>query len=129
VLLCVDGSADAQQAAVALAGLPWIGDCQVTVLGARGAHQETAPGVAEAAALFPGAEVLDRQLTGVVAPSLTFDARAVILQAVAELGPDLVAMGTRGLGGMRRMLLGSTASALVRHAPCSVLVVRAAESA
>jgi nucleotide-binding universal stress UspA family protein len=37
---------------------------------------------------------------------------------------DLVVMGTRGRSGIVRMLLGSCAARLVRHAPCDVLVVR-----
>ncbi|HVV84357.1 MAG TPA: universal stress protein [Kofleriaceae bacterium] len=37
---------------------------------------------------------------------------------------DLVALGTHGRHGVRRILLGSVANAIVRHAPCSVLVVR-----
>ena len=38
---------------------------------------------------------------------------------------DLVAIGTHGRHGLRRVLLGSVAAAVVRHAPCSVLVARA----
>ena len=38
---------------------------------------------------------------------------------------DLVVMGTRGRTGLQRVLLGSVAENVVRHAPCSVLVVRA----
>ena len=37
---------------------------------------------------------------------------------------DLIVIGTRGLGGFRRMLLGSVSSGVVAHASCSVLVVR-----
>lgn len=37
---------------------------------------------------------------------------------------QLIVVGTRGLSGFRKLLLGSTSSALVSHAPCSVLVVR-----
>ena len=37
---------------------------------------------------------------------------------------DLVVVGTRGLSGFRKMLLGSVSAALASHAPCSVLVVR-----
>jgi nucleotide-binding universal stress UspA family protein len=37
---------------------------------------------------------------------------------------DLIVMGTRGQGGLKRFLLGSVASGVVAHAHCSVLVVR-----
>jgi nucleotide-binding universal stress UspA family protein len=37
---------------------------------------------------------------------------------------DLLVVGTRGMGGFERLLLGSVAEQCVRHAACSVLVVR-----
>ncbi len=37
---------------------------------------------------------------------------------------DLIVVGTRGLGGFKRLLLGSVASGVVHYAHCSVLVVR-----
>jgi nucleotide-binding universal stress UspA family protein len=37
---------------------------------------------------------------------------------------ELIVMGSRGLGGFKRLLLGSIASAVVAHAHCSVMVVR-----
>jgi nucleotide-binding universal stress UspA family protein len=37
---------------------------------------------------------------------------------------DLMVLGTHGLTGLKRLLLGSIAERLVRHAPCSVLVMR-----
>ena len=43
--------------------------------------------------------------------------------AVAEK-IDLIVMGTRGLGGFKKMLLGSVSSGVVTHAHCAVLVVR-----
>ena len=51
----------------------------------------------------------------------------VALEIVAlaeELGADLIVMGSRGLGGVRRALMGSVSDSVVRHAYCPVLVVR-----
>jgi nucleotide-binding universal stress UspA family protein len=52
---------------------------------------------------------------------------AVALEIVAlaeELGVGLIVMGSRGLGGVRRALMGSVSDSVVRHAHCPVLVVR-----
>ncbi|MCX5741536.1 MAG: universal stress protein [Proteobacteria bacterium] len=38
-------------------------------------------------------------------------------------GHDLIVVGTNGHRGFRRLLLGSVADAVIRHAPCSVLIV------
>jgi nucleotide-binding universal stress UspA family protein len=37
---------------------------------------------------------------------------------------DLIVVGSRGKGGLRRLLLGSVAEFVARHAPCSVLIAR-----
>jgi nucleotide-binding universal stress UspA family protein len=43
----------------------------------------------------------------------------------ARQGVDLIVMGTHGRTGLAHMLIGSVAERVVRHAPCSVLTVRA----
>jgi nucleotide-binding universal stress UspA family protein len=48
-----------------------------------------------------------------------------IVAAAAELDAELVVVGTHGRTGVRRMLLGSVAEAVVRKAGCPVLVMRA----
>jgi nucleotide-binding universal stress UspA family protein len=56
---------------------------------------------------------------------LTRERPSVALVRLAEtIGADLVVVGTRGRTGITRVLLGSVAEAVVRSAPCSVLVVR-----
>jgi universal stress protein A len=54
----------------------------------------------------------------------TGDARTAILAAAAELGADLIVMGTHGRRGVSRLVLGSVAESVARTAPCPVLLVR-----
>jgi nucleotide-binding universal stress UspA family protein len=53
------------------------------------------------------------------------DARHVILDVATEWCPDLIVLGSHGRTGLDRFLLGSVSESIVRHAPCSVEVVRA----
>jgi nucleotide-binding universal stress UspA family protein len=47
-----------------------------------------------------------------------------IVALAEELGAGLIVMGGRGLGGMKRALIGSVSDSVVRHAHCPVLVAR-----
>ena len=47
-----------------------------------------------------------------------------IVRVGEEIGAGLIVMGSRGLGGMRRALMGSVSDGVMRHAHCPVLVVR-----
>jgi universal stress protein E len=46
-----------------------------------------------------------------------------ILRAIGKRQPDLLVMGTRGHGRMRRAVLGSVANQLLKVAPCDILIV------
>ena len=50
------------------------------------------------------------------------------IEAIVEVSDnehvDLIVVGTRGLGGFKKLLLGSVSSGIVSHAKCPVLVVR-----
>ncbi len=52
------------------------------------------------------------------------DPATEVLRYVHEAAPDLLVTGSHGRTGLARMMLGSVAERLVRHATCPVLVVR-----
>ncbi|GBC69206.1 TRAP-T-associated universal stress protein TeaD [archaeon HR01] len=60
------------------------------------------------------AEILER------APSVV----EAITQYAENNSVELIVVGTRGLTGFKKLLMGSVASGVVSHAHCSVLVVR-----
>ncbi len=47
-----------------------------------------------------------------------------INQAAEKVGADLIVMGTRGLTGLKHVLLGSVAERTIRTAPCPVMTVK-----
>ena len=47
-----------------------------------------------------------------------------IVRLSEELGVGTIVIGSRGLGGLKRSLMGSVSESVVRHAHCPVLVVR-----
>ncbi len=84
----------------------------------------------EMAALRSGAsKMLDDELKrrGLEGSSRVVEGRPAhaIVEAARELAARLVIVGTRGRTGLARLTLGSVAEAVVRDAPCSVLVIRA----
>jgi len=52
------------------------------------------------------------------------DAADAICRAAERLGVDVVIVGSHGHTGLARLFLGSVSEHVVRHAPCTVLVVR-----
>lgn len=65
---------------------------------------------------FDGARVHAHARIGRAVPTL--------IQACIDYEADLLLVGTHARRGMERLLLGSVAEALVREAPCPVLVAR-----
>lgn len=64
----------------------------------------------------PGLKVEGRVVDG--------DPREVLVDACRAENADLLVVGSHGRTGLAKLLLGSVASHVVTHAPCSVLVVR-----
>jgi nucleotide-binding universal stress UspA family protein len=95
-----------------------------------------APGMAEAPVVLPPEDPMP-YLKGVVrrleAAGLTASALALegpaadtLLRYVEETSASLLCMATHGRSGLARILLGSVAEAVVRKAPCPVLLRRSA---
>jgi nucleotide-binding universal stress UspA family protein len=74
------------------------------------------------------AEAMAESLTSIEIPATAHvrkgDRAREILAAAKDLSADLIVTGSRGLGAVDRLLLGSVARNVVTHAHCSVLVVR-----
>ena len=57
----------------------------------------------------------------------TGDVRETIIDSAIRWSADLILLGSHGHKGMGRLLIGSVAESVVRHAHCSVFVVRLAQ--
>jgi nucleotide-binding universal stress UspA family protein len=78
-------------------------------------HQETASN-AERALQATGLGTQARILHG--------DPRTELVEAARTERADLLVVGSHGRTGMAKLLMGSVASHVVAHAPCSVMVVK-----
>ncbi|WZY83659.1 hypothetical protein YC2023_030043 [Brassica napus] len=56
--------------------------------------------------------------------SQTGDAKDMICQAVEQMHVDLLVVGSRGLGKIKRAFLGSVSDYCAHHAKCPILIVR-----
>ena len=59
--------------------------------------------------------------TAIIVSTATVDS---ILDYAEEKDIDLIVVGTRGHSGIKKLLLGSTASGIVTYASCPVTVVK-----
>ena len=74
--------------------------------------------------LYEAAQELQREGLTVETVARQGDPAHAIAEEAEARGVDLIAMGTRGLTGLRHLLLGSTAERVVEYAPCPVMTVR-----
>ena len=135
VLLATDGSREAELAATTAADLANSTNSELhvaTVAGGRAYNMEVPE---EAEDLKQKAQkVVEEQVQkikeagGKVAEThvrVVSEHRAeAIVDVAEEVGIGLIVMGSRGLGGIRRALMGSVSDAVVRHAHCPVMIVR-----
>lgn len=81
----------------------------------------------------PDTEALKKMLEAVVPTDsdvkyehhlVTGDPATEIVRLAEEEGVDLIVMGTHGRTGLKRLLMGSVAEAIVRRAPCPVFTYK-----
>jgi nucleotide-binding universal stress UspA family protein len=93
----------------------YVGDAELTEQARKQAQKETD-------------DVLNGFAAGSRPPSVTVHAvtgmPASELLAAAE-GADMLVVGARGVGGFKRLLLGSVSTQVTHHAPCPVVVIPA----
>ena len=133
VLVAYDGSEPAGHALTRAAQIAQRGDAEVTVISVVPLQ---ASGPRSAGPVISGdVEEHGRELDEALAKLKEAGVEAAKLEAVghpaesivdeAERGKfDLIIVGHRGRHGIQRFLMGSTATRVVTHAHCDVLVVR-----
>lgn len=124
VLVCVDGSTHADAVVRALSDLPWIGGREVTVLSVIDDATATDEPARDAARVLEAAGAATHLVVVGTEGAGGRHATRAILDRVDALAPDLVAMGTRGMTGLRRLTTGSVAGAVSHAASCTVLLAR-----
>jgi nucleotide-binding universal stress UspA family protein len=79
--------------------------------------EEAVKGVEDSGGLVTGAHLVEGR------------AADEILDLAEQIGADLVVIGSRGLGPVGRIALGSVSEAVIHHSRCPVLVLRGGEDA
>jgi len=133
IVVGVDGSQDAQLAlrwAIDMAGATGGEVVAVHALGllahVAGSDLESSQGhLDQIRALFEGDWCAALGASSVTQRCLLVDGNPVtaLLGAAAELGADLIVVGSRGTGGFAGLQLGSTSHQLVQHSDRPVVVV------
>jgi nucleotide-binding universal stress UspA family protein len=133
ILVGIDGSRPASIAVDAVVDFPWREPSEVQgVVATRGTADSTDPAfraILERASNVAADRAKQRLTTRWPAAEVYVregHAADVILATARHLHSDVIAVGWRGTGPVRRLLAGSVSRAVVRRARCPVLVVRRA---
>ena len=146
VLIATDGSDDAVAAAAHALTLLAPADtvtvlCTVEAPAVATAGQESgfAGGIADPEAIDAAWDAVDQAARSALERTVAVlntsaeveqlvdngSAGPVICRVAADQGADVVVVGSRGRGAIKRALLGSVSSHVANNAPCPVMIVRA----
>ena len=134
LLVAIDASKASAHVLEQIAARPWPAGSTAEVLTVvEPSHLWTMSETAEQI-VGQAREITERaamMLDGDAAPGLSAravvmqgDPKAVIIDRAKSEDVDLVLVGSHGASALQRFLVGSVASGVVRHAPCSVEIVR-----
>src|SRR5579872_1328698 len=131
VLLAFDASAASRAALDEVAARPWPAGTRVEVLTVVEKFEPwVLAGVAKevnarAQQLADGAakhlQSYGLPAVGTIAEG---DPKTLIMDHATKLNADMIVMGAHGMSAIEQFLLGSASKAVLRHAPCSVAIVR-----
>jgi nucleotide-binding universal stress UspA family protein len=144
VVVGTDGSATAETAVKHAGKLAADHGAQLVVVTAYETHDEepvsktraadgdtswtlTTRNQAEEKAKYGKALATEVGATSVVVQAVAGEPPDVLLDTATEFGADLIVVGSKGLTGASRFVLGSVASAVSHHARCDVLIVQTAD--
>jgi len=125
ILVGMDGSTHAHAAVKLLARMPWVSGTSITIVGVVEDFETVRQAADDAANLL--SEAGAQATTLIVEPdphAIAVNPRKSLTEIADDQQPQLVVLGTHGLTGLPRMRLGSVASAVAHHVPCSVMLVR-----
>jgi nucleotide-binding universal stress UspA family protein len=143
ITIAHDGSEGARAAMAAVTGWPLPSSTRLRVIGVAEPvrYPATAPGIL-AGRLHAAVASAEAERRNALERTLVTDAEGVrsglpavdikvtvgppardVVEDAAVTDTDLLVVGARGLGAMKRLLLGSVSEAVLRHATCPVLVV------
>jgi nucleotide-binding universal stress UspA family protein len=134
VLVATDGSPSARAAVATVCTLPWPGSVRVRAVAVSDPKLLAGSSRAMVAALGQGLEdvsatarqALARRWPEAEALNVQGAPVETILREARRFGADVVALGWRGHGSFKRLLMGSVSRAVLEQAQGSVLVVRRA---
>lgn len=136
ILLAVDGSDHAMNAARTASSLAkamnaktlrivYVYDPIPPYLGEPNMQEVITARLDESKKILQKAQDAVGEIPGVIETEHLEGSPAEAIIEVAKIrGSDVIVMGSRGLGKLAGLVLGSTSQKVVSHAPCPVLIVR-----
>lgn len=131
ILLAIDASSASQAAVAHVAARPWPAGSQVQVLTVVENIEPWTLGMIAEKVNAHAWQLIDAAVERLRSHGLVVtgaveqgDPRTVILHHAANGNADLIVMGAHGVSAVERFLLGGVSKAILRHAHCSVALVR-----